>query len=138
MNFQNWSNDGASRNSCQSLGFRIKPRNRIFSVQKSNCSPSVVSMWSNFVLFPGCKQNVGSKFFLIIVSAVSYWPAHRSSGLCLASCYQLLLSEEIPRVVLLLFSTWSKSCCPQQWLFVPFLLLSSRIDDTNSPRLRKN
>ena len=56
MNFRNRSNDCAFRNSYQSLGFLFS-RNRIFSAQRrSNCAPSVVSIWSNFVLFPGCNK----------------------------------------------------------------------------------
>ena len=122
------------KNSGQSLGFRIRSRTRVFSTQKSNCSPSVVRVLSNFVLFPGCNQDIGSKFFLKIVSAVSYWPTHRCTGLFLASCFQLLFSEKTPRVALLLVSTWSTSCCQKYWLF-SFHLLSNRIDDTNSPLL---
>ena len=52
MNFQNWSNNCAFGNSCQDLGFRIRSRTRVFSVQRSNCSPSVVRIWSNFVFSP--------------------------------------------------------------------------------------
>ena len=138
MNFQNRSNDCAFKNSCQSLGLRIMSRNRIFSAQTSNCSPSVVSIWSNYVLFLGCSKMLKVSFFHIIVSAVSYRSARRNSRLFLASCLQLLLSAEIPRVVLLLVSSWSKSCCLQEYRLVPSLPLSNRIGDTSPSLLRKH
>ena len=40
VNFRNWSNDGAFGNSWQCFGFRMSSRTRLFSTQKSNCSPS--------------------------------------------------------------------------------------------------
>ena len=56
MNFQNWCNDCAVGTSCPCLGFWIRSRTRACSAQKSNGSPSVVSIWSNFVLLPGCHK----------------------------------------------------------------------------------
>ena len=49
------------RNSCQSFG--TTSRNRVFSAQKSKCSPSVNSIWSNFVLFPRCNKILEVSFF---------------------------------------------------------------------------
>ena len=81
MNFQNWSNDGAFGNCCPNLGFRTRSRTRIFSVQRSKCSPSVVSIWSNYVFLPGDRKMLEVCFFRVIVSAVSHRPARRSSKL---------------------------------------------------------
>ena len=52
-----------SRNSCQSFVFRIRSRNRVFSARRCDCSPSVVSIWSNFVLVPGCHKILEASFF---------------------------------------------------------------------------
>ena len=52
MNFQNRSDGCAFGNSCQSFGFRIRSRTRIFSTQRSNCSSSVVCIRLNFVIIP--------------------------------------------------------------------------------------
>ena len=70
MNFENWSNDCAFGNSCQNLGFWIISINRKFSTQKSNCSPSVVTIWSNFVLFPSCHKILEVSFSHTCVSCV--------------------------------------------------------------------
>ena len=100
------------KNSCQSLGCWIKERNRIFSAQRSNLSPCGRTLYCFLAATRYWKY-----VFPIIESAVSYRPARRNSRLFLASCFQLLVSEEIPRVVLLLISTGSKSCYPQEyWL----------------------
>ena len=56
MNFQNWCNDCAVGTSCPCLGFWTGSRTRACSAQKSNGSPSVVAIWSIFVLLPGCRK----------------------------------------------------------------------------------
>ena len=90
-NFQNLSNDCAFRDSCQSLGVRIISRNRVFSAQRSNCSPSVVSIWSNSVLFPGCTKILEVSFFTLLcqlyltgelVEAQNFFSHPVSSCLC--------------------------------------------------------
>ena len=53
VNFRNWSNDGAFRNNRYCFGFRTRARTRIFSTQRSNCSPSVVCVRSNILLISG-------------------------------------------------------------------------------------
>ena len=60
---RNWSNDGAFGNSWQCLGFRIRSRTRIFSTQRSNFSPSVVCIRSNFVRLPGDHKMLEEGFF---------------------------------------------------------------------------
>ena len=81
-----------------------------FSAQRSDCSPSVVSIWSNFVLLPSCHTILEVRFFAYLCELYFTGQALRSSKRFLASCFQLLVSEEVPRVVLL-----PKNQCLDSW-----------------------
>ena len=137
LNFPNWSNDCSFGNSCHDLGFGEKIEKLSIPGIEEWLFPIRRLHLVEFCAASRLSHDIGSKLFRIIVWAVFYWPALRSSKHFLASCVQLLLSEEIPRVVLLPVFNVVNTCCPHEDKFVHFLLLSSRIGDTNSLLLRK-
>ena len=100
---------------CQSLGFRMRSRTRVFSTQRSNCSPSVVRIWSNFVRFSWIQYDFGGKPFHMIVPDESDRSILRSSGLFLASCFQWLSLEKTARP----FSSSVKPNCSHQFATAP-------------------
>ena len=120
------------RNTCHDMGFRKRSRTSIFPGFEERLFSNRRPCRVGFCTASQMSHDIGSKLFHTFVWAVFYWPALRSSKRFLASCFQVLLSEEIPRVALLPFVNLSASCCPQWSRLVLFLVLSMRTDDTNS------
>ena len=79
------------------------------------------------------RQDIGSKLVHMIVSAVSYWPARRRSGLSSGILFPIaLVSGDTKSCTSSFFQLGQKSYCPQQHRLIPFLLVTNRVDDTDS------
>ena len=103
-----------------------RSRTRVFSAQRSTCSPSVVFIWSNFVLLPGCRTILEVSFFRIIVSSIL-----TASDSKLRTCSRILFPVA---------GVWrdTKSCTSSGFNLVKILLSTGRLARPFSSSVKPN
>ena len=125
-----WSNDCSSRNCCRSSGLWVHySRKRVFSASKSDLPNTVVLVRSSFVVHTS-RYRVPERCKFANPCEWNYF-VQRFEVMNLASCFQMLVLEEIPKVVLLVTShmsihLWSR-------ILSVFLVPSSSFVKPNCP-----